>query len=178
MQRAIFIDRDGTIGGSDQVEYPGEFKLFPHVRDSIDKLKKSGWFIFSFTNQPGISKGKAAKEDYELELKEFGFDKVYLCAHQQNEGCKCRKPSTGMLVQAAMENDLDLQECVVIGDRWTDMIAAHEAGCRKVLVRTGAGEEAFTNYKNSAYYGIWGAVSPDYVAPEFQEAANWILATI
>ncbi|WP_096272107.1 HAD-IIIA family hydrolase [Paucisalibacillus globulus] len=176
--KAVFIDRDGTIGGSDQVEYPGEFELFPHVRDSIDQLKKSGLLICSFTNQPGISRGEATKEDFEVELKGFGFDSVYLCPHQHNEGCNCRKPSIGMLEQAAKENGLNLKECVVIGDRWTDMMAAQKVGCKKVLVKTGAGEASFSKYQSNEYYGEWAEVSLDYVASDFIEAADWVKASL
>jgi histidinol-phosphate phosphatase family protein len=114
--QAIFIDRDGTIGGSDKVVYPGEFQLFPCVRSSINQLIKSGKMIISFTNQPGISRGEVKREDFEKELIDFGFDKVYLCPHQHDEGCNCRKPSTGMLLRAAKENDLNLNNCFVIGD--------------------------------------------------------------
>lgn len=175
MSKAIFIDRDGTIGGTDKVVYPGDFQLYPSVGDSIYKLKKLGDPIFAFTNQPGISRGEATREDFERELKGFGFDKVYLCPHQHNEGCQCRKPSIGMLIQAAKENNLNLKECVVIGDRWTDMLAAQEAGCIKILVKTGAGEEAFNKYKNKDYYGKYAEVSPEYFALDFQEAVDWVI---
>jgi histidinol-phosphate phosphatase family protein len=173
--KAAFIDRDGTIGGSDQVEYPGEFELYPQVRDALEELKQSGMLICSFTNQPGISRGEATKKDFEVELKGFGFDRVYLCPHQHGEGCNCRKPSTGMLEQAAQENGLDLKECVVIGDRWTDMMAAHRVGCKKVLVKTGAGVDAFSKYQSNEYYGESAEVSLDYVASNFQEAVEWIV---
>ncbi len=57
--QAVFIDRDGTIGGNDQVIYPGEFTLFPNVLKTIQLLKSSGILVCSFTNQPGISKGES-----------------------------------------------------------------------------------------------------------------------
>jgi histidinol-phosphate phosphatase family protein len=122
--QAVFIDRDGTIGGSEKVIYPGEFVLFPNVAESLQILKNSGILICSFTNQPGISKGESTIQSFELELKNFGFDKIYVCPHQHNEGCLCRKPSPAMLEKAAKENKLDLKQCVVIGDRWTDLLAA------------------------------------------------------
>ncbi|MFD1019108.1 hypothetical protein [Thalassobacillus hwangdonensis] len=53
--KAVFLDRDGTLGGSDQIEYPGEFQLYPGVRKSLDNLRKNGIKLFSFTNQPGIT---------------------------------------------------------------------------------------------------------------------------
>jgi HAD superfamily hydrolase (TIGR01662 family) len=91
--QAVFIDRDGTIGGSDRVIYPGEFELFHNVTESVQILKRLGILICSFTNQPGISKGEATLQSFEKELIDFGFDRVYLCPHQHNEGCQCRKPS-------------------------------------------------------------------------------------
>jgi histidinol-phosphate phosphatase family protein len=162
--QAVFIDRDGTIGGADKVVYPEDFQLYPYALTSIKQLKKAGKLIFSFTNQPGISKGEDKMEDFEKELISFGFDKVYICPHQHNEECGCRKPAIGMLIQAAKENNLDLKQCVVIGDRWTDMVAADEAGCIKILVKTGAGTEAFKKYKNNEYFGRWGEVTPDFIA--------------
>lgn len=178
MPKAIFIDRDGTIGGADKIVYPGEFQLYPFVEESLSKLEKLGTPIFSFTNQPGISRGEATKKDFEIELKGFGFDKIYLCPHEHNEGCRCRKPSTGMLHQARQENNLHLNECVVIGDRWTDMLAAHEVECIKILVKTGAGEEAFNQYKNQEYYGKYAEVTPDFLANDFQEAVDWIMTNL
>lgn len=124
MIQAIFIDRDGTIGGGDQEVYPGEFQLFPDVKNSLNQFKRLAKMLITFTNQPGISRGEVEREAFENELKGFGFDKVYLCPHQHDEGCNCRKPSTGMLLQAAKEYNLDLNKCFVIGDRWTDMLAA------------------------------------------------------
>lgn len=178
LSKAIFIDRDGTIGGTDRVVYLGEFQLFPFVNESIYKLKSLGNLIFSFTNQPGIARGEATIEDFEKELKGIGFDKVYLCPHQHNEGCQCRKPSPRMLIQAAKEYNLNLKECVVIGDRWTDMLAAQKAGCIKILVKTGAGEEDFKKYRNQEYYGKYAEVSPDYFASDFQDAVEWIITSL
>ncbi len=105
--QAIFIDRDGTIGGTDEVVYPCSFEPFSFVEKSIKLLKQNNILIFLFTNQPGISWGGAKTSDFEEELLLLGFDKVYLCPHQYEENCSCRKPSSGMLVQAATEYDLD-----------------------------------------------------------------------
>lgn len=173
--QAVFIDRDGTMGGSDKVIYPGEFQLFPGVSESIQQLKDTGILICSFTNQPGISRGEATVESFEKELKGFGLDKIYFCPHQHNEGCQCRKPSPGMLTRAVKENNLDLNRTVVIGDRWTDLLAADEVGSMKILVKTGSGKETFEKYKNHEFYGRWGEVKPDYVAEDFQDAVHWIL---
>ncbi|MDQ0227942.1 histidinol phosphatase-like enzyme [Metabacillus niabensis] len=59
---AIFLDRDGTIGGDDTVHYPGSFQLYPHSRELINKLKEDGIKVFSLTNQPGISEEKQLRK--------------------------------------------------------------------------------------------------------------------
>lgn len=168
---AIFIDRDGTIGGTDEVIYPGEFELFTFTLDSLEKLKSHGIPIYGFTNQPGISRGEAAVEAFEKEMMEFGFDGVYICPHQHDDGCACRKPKPEMLLRAARENRLDLSKCVVIGDRWSDMLAAHYTGCKKILVRTGAGNEALGKYRDK-----WAVTEPDYIADHFGDAVNFIIS--
>mgnify|MGYP001091112874 CR=1 FL=1 len=72
--QAIFIDRDGTIGGSEEVIYPGAFKLFPFTKQSFEILRSAGVPIYAFTNQPGISRGDATIGDFQNELTSFGFD--------------------------------------------------------------------------------------------------------
>ena len=173
--QAVFIDRDGTLGGTDKVVYPGDFELFPGVQKSIKLLKDNNILVYSFTNQPGIANGEATVDQFESELTSFGFDEVYICPHRHEEGCACRKPSPGMLKRAAVENKLDLNRCVVIGDRWTDILAADEAGCLKILVKTGSGQDAFDRYINKQYYGRWGEIQPDFIASDFNEAIRWLI---
>lgn len=144
--QAVFLDRDGTIGGDDTIHYPGEFTLFAGVKENISKLQEKGIKVFAFTNQPGIAKGLTTKTAFMDELLSFGFDQVYICPHAPEEGCKCRKPNTEMLQQAADEYKLSLARTVVIGDRWSDMIAASKVGARKILVKTGAGEQTLNEH--------------------------------
>lgn len=168
--QAVFIDRDGTIGGTDEILYPGAFELFKYTEDALNRLKKEGFKLFGFTNQPGISRGEATKESFRNEMIDFGFDEVYICPHQHTEGCNCRKPNPGMLFKAAEDNKLDLTRCVVIGDRWSDILAGYNAGCMKVLVLTGAGNEALNKYRNK-----WSHTEVDYIARDFEDAVNFII---
>jgi histidinol-phosphate phosphatase family protein len=176
--QAVFIDRDGTLGGSDRVIYPGEFELFPGVAQSLQRLKERGILMCSFTNQPGISAGEATADSFYYELNAFGFDGVYLCPHAHAEGCECRKPSAGMLLKAADEFGLDLSRCSVIGDRWTDLLAAEDAGCIKILVKTGSGKQSYEKYISGQYYDRWAKVRPDYVAEDLNEAIEWLINKI
>jgi histidinol-phosphate phosphatase family protein len=173
--QAVFVDRDGTIGGTDAVIYPSDFKLYPNVQESILKLKCLGILVFAFTNQPGISKGEVKIEEYEKELIGFGFDGVYLCPHQHSEGCDCRKPLPGMLLKATKEHNLNVDKCFVIGDRWTDLLAAEEAACRKILVKTGSGLKDLNKYLNNEFFGKWAEVKPDYIAEDINDAVEWML---
>jgi histidinol-phosphate phosphatase family protein len=117
MIEAIFLDRDGTIGGSNEIQYPGDFQLFPQAKQAIIDIKKQNIPLFSFTNQPDITKGKVKKSDFISELLAFGFDDVYLCPHEDSDNCSCRKPRPGMLLKAAEEHSLNLANCIVIGER-------------------------------------------------------------
>ncbi|MGP1907975.1 HAD-IIIA family hydrolase [Metabacillus sp. JX24] len=166
---AIFLDRDGTIGGDDTVHYPGEFKLFHYTAMEINRLKKDNVKIFSFTNQPGISGGLAKEKDFEEELRGFGFDDIFICPHSHREGCSCRKPNTGMLTEAQQIYNLTLENCVVIGDRWSDIVAAAKVGCIKILVRTGAGESALNEH-----FDKLRDFNIDYIADDFKDAICWL----
>lgn len=168
--QAVFIDRDGTIGGTDEVVYPGGFQLFSFAEKAIKILKEKGIKIISFTNQPGISKGKATKEDFINELISFGFDDCYICPHDAREGCTCRKPAAGMLKDAAKKHNLNLEKCVVVGDRWSDMLAAAKAGSIKILVLTGAGNAAVGKYRYK-----WSEYDADYIASNILEAVKWLV---
>lgn len=78
-----------------------------------------------------------------------------------------------MLLRAAAENQLNLANCIVIGDRWSDLVAAHDAGCKKILVLTGAGNEAMNQYRHK-----WIDVDVEYIARDFEEAVRFILNRI
>jgi histidinol-phosphate phosphatase family protein len=168
--QAAFIDRDGTLGGDASITYPEQFGLFDCAPLALNLLRSAGISLYAFTNQPGISTGVASEYDFRTELMGFGMDDAYICSHTQSDGCDCRKPKPGMLNRAAQEHGLDLSRCVVVGDRWSDMLAAANAGCRAVLVLTGAGRDALGIYRQK-----WAAMEPDFVAHDILEAANWII---
>ncbi|QTM98975.1 HAD-IIIA family hydrolase [Sediminibacillus dalangtanensis] len=161
---AVFIDRDGTLGGDDTVQYPGTFELFPYSFEAITRLKEAGIYVFSFTNQPGISSGRATLEEFREELNRFGFTDVFICPHKPEENCHCRKPQPGMLRAAAAKyKELDLEKCVVIGDRWSDMAAADKVNATKILVKTGAGKTTLIDSSKI-----------DYAANNLKDAVEWL----
>ena len=174
LPQAVFLDRDGTIGerGKKRSLLPDEFIPYPFLPDTIAALKAKGIRVISFTNQPWISRGEASYEALEKQLLSFGFDTVCICPHDDGDGCSCRKPLPGLLTKAAAALDLDLTDCIVIGDSWRDMIAAHSAGAKKILVKTGEGRKSLVKMNDEYPF-----VKIDHVCENLQEAAALILAS-
>ncbi|MBU5353925.1 HAD-IIIA family hydrolase [Paenibacillus silvae] len=167
--QAVFIDRDGTIGGTGHFIHPRDFQLYPNAQEAIQLLKGTGTKVFAFTNQHRISRGQATVQEFEQQFQEFGFDQAYICSHE--EECSCRKPKPGMLLQAAAQHGLDLTKCIVIGDVGdTDMLAAHAVGATKIMVRTGWGESSLTKFRDK-----WAETEPEYIAADILEAVHWIV---
>jgi len=170
--QAVFLDRDGTIGGTGHFVHPRDFTLYEGAQQAIDDLKRAGLKVFAFTNQHRISRNEATVEEFRSQFKQYGFDESFICPHGDGEECTCRKPQPGMLLEAAQKYGLDLSRCVVIGDVGsTDMLAANAVGALKILVRTGWGEDTLTTYRDR-----WSHVEPNYIAEDIVDATNWILS--
>ncbi|TSB47760.1 HAD-IIIA family hydrolase [Alkalicoccobacillus porphyridii] len=169
--QAVFIDRDGTLGGDGHFIHPKDFAPYSFSRGALNKLKHHHIKILALTNQHNISKGKATEEDFRHEFKELGFDDSFICPHNPADACSCHKPETGLLLEAAEKYHLDLTKTVVIGDVGsTDMLAAHRVGAVKVLVSTGWGGRS-----NSDYRHTWSEVEADYYARDLADAVDWVL---
>ncbi|UOQ91560.1 HAD-IIIA family hydrolase [Halobacillus shinanisalinarum] len=167
--KAIFLDRDGTLGGSDQIEYPGDFGLYPGVQEKLQEVQVEGIKLYSFTNQPGIAEGRATIESFREELYGFGMDGVYVCPHLPVDHCNCRKPKAGMIELACRDHELLPSECCVIGDRLKDMTAAGQAGCMSILVQTGAGKASLKEWKQ-----LDKRPTIDFIAEDIIHALNWL----
>ncbi|TDF95083.1 HAD-IIIA family hydrolase [Paenibacillus piri] len=175
MQRlqAVFLDRDGTIGGDGHFIHPRDFELFPFSLNAIGRLKKKGLLVFAFTNQHRIARGQADEADFVRQFAAYGFDGSYICPHAADAGCNCHKPKPGMLLKAAREHGLDLTRCAVIGDVGsTDMLAAAAVGAVKIMVLTGWGKTSLEQYKDNWY----DVARPDYIATDLADAVNWLAA--
>jgi len=167
---AVFIDRDGTIGGTGRFIHPKDFSPYPFSLEAIRLLQEAGLKLFAFTNQHRISRGEATLEDFNEEFAKYGLDQAYICPHEPEERCRCHKPATGMLEKAAMDHGIRLDRSVVIGDVGsTDMQAAAAVRATKIIVRTGWGEASLGDYRHT-----WADVEPDYIASNLLDAAHWI----
>lgn len=140
MNKALFLDRDGVINIDKRHLYlKEEFVFTPGIFDLCKKYLEAGYIILVITNQAGIAKGLFTKEDF-LKLTDWMIgqflnngviiSKVYYCPHHPDITgfCECRKPNPGMILQAIKEFNLDISECVLIGDMESDIEAGRKAG--------------------------------------------------
>lgn len=153
-QKAIFLDRDGTINKMvGFIAKPEQFELLPGVAKAIKAINKSGYLAIVITNQPVIARGDCTFEQLqtihnkmETELgKEGAFvDAIYVCPHHTDKGfsgerpeykcdCDCRKPKPGLLLQAAKDFNIDLSQSYMIGDSDGDVKAGENAGVKEAI---------------------------------------------
>jgi D-glycero-D-manno-heptose 1,7-bisphosphate phosphatase len=138
--KALFLDRDGVINiDKHHIFRKEDFEFSPGIFDLCKGYSRQGFLIIVLTNQAGIAKGFYSVADF-LQLTawmndqflSFGItiSKVYYCPHHPDitGPCECRKPNPGMIIQAVKEFDLDINECVLIGDKESDIEAGRRAG--------------------------------------------------
>ena len=153
---ALFMDRDGTV--SEEVGYvnhPSRFRLFPYTAEAIKLLNDSGWLAIVVTNQAGVARGYFAEEVIlkihehlrrDLETSAAKVDAIYYCAHHPSVGeppyrldCDCRKPRTGLIDRATADFEIDVERSWVVGDRYSDIELARNAGLHSAFVLSGYG---------------------------------------
>jgi D-glycero-D-manno-heptose 1,7-bisphosphate phosphatase len=175
MNRAVFIDRDGTI--SEEVGYinhVSRFRVFPYSSAAIRLLNQNGWLAILVTNQAGVARGYFAEEmiqrvheqmNLELELDGGRLDAIYYCAHHPSVGeppyrldCDCRKPKPGLILKAAVEFEIDLASSWMIGDRYSDIELARNAGVNSAFVLSGYGRGEW-EYQRSTWQHQPGLVA-------------------
>lgn len=154
-QKAIFLDRDGTIN-----KYVGflrnidDFELLPGVAEAVRKINACGYLAIVVTNQPVIARGEVTREQLEeihnkmetlLGVEGAYLDAIYYCPHHPHKGyegeipklkidCDCRKPKPGMLLKAADDFNIDLSQSWMLGDGENDIRAGKTAGCKTALI--------------------------------------------
>lgn len=151
MHKAIFLDRDGVIieNRPNYVLSWSEVDFYPQALEALRKIKNFPIKIVIITNQSAIGRGLLSLNDAHeinhrikqvIEGNGGRIDGIFMCPHSPDEACSCRKPKPGLFFQAAEKLDIDLSVSVMVGDAFTDIIAAKNAGISKTfLVRTGRG---------------------------------------
>ena len=149
-RKYIFLDRDGVINErppkAEYVRRPEDFVWLDGAKEAIKKLNDAGYVVIEISNQAGIARGVMSEKDFEdvqskmsNDLLDIGakIDAVYYCPHGWDDHCECRKPKPGMLFQAQKDYSINLTECVLIGDDERDIITAHNANMKGILVTDG-----------------------------------------
>ena len=147
MIRGAFLDRDGIVNfDKGYVFRKQDFSFYQDIFNLCHLLQEKGFRIFIITNQSGIGRGYYTIEAFQ-DLTDWMLDvfkdnnvlisKVYYCPHHPLEAkngfkkdCQCRKPNPGMIFQAQKEYNLNLKECILIGDKESDIQAGINAGIR------------------------------------------------
>jgi D,D-heptose 1,7-bisphosphate phosphatase len=184
---AVFLDRDGTI--NEEVGHLGDIErvnILPGSANAIRELNQAGFKTIIITNQAGVAREifdedavKRVNKHVVSLLAGDGalIDAAYYCPHHPEFGnadyrkdCDCRKPKPGMLLQAAAELKIDLENSFIIGDTAKDIIAGKSVGCRAVLVLTGHGKRELESIPSDSSQSY-----PDFVAEDLPAAVRWVL---
>jgi D-glycero-D-manno-heptose 1,7-bisphosphate phosphatase len=170
MKVGVFLERDGILN---LVRMEGQHPVSPlraedfclngDACEPLQRLKQAGYLLIATTNQPEISSGRLLRQELErmhdLLRQRFHLEDVLVCHHSADDQCPCRKPKAGLLKEAAFKWHLDLEHSFVVSDKWYDAEAAHNAGCRSIIIRA-----------------PWnGAGHHDMIVPSLAAAADKIL---
>lgn len=168
MEKALFLDRDGTIiidkGYMNKIE---DLELMPGVIKSLRYAMKRGYLLFIITNQSGIGRGYFTLENFNnfnnhliklLKIHNIEIQKTYYCPHAPEDKCSCRKPETDMVDEAVNEFDIDRGASFFIGDRDSDILCAEKSNIKSIGIVGG--------YKFSE--------KPDFIIKTFDEIINII----
>jgi D-glycero-D-manno-heptose 1,7-bisphosphate phosphatase len=147
MKHAVFIERDGVlnavrVNGRYQVipTSTAEFTVIEEARAPLAKLRAAGFKIIVTTNQPGVSRGEISRREldrmHDLLNRHLPIDDIFLCPHDEQDRCPCRKPKPGLLQEARFKWQLDMDHSFVVSDKWVDAGAAGACGCTSVLLRS------------------------------------------
>ena len=158
MNKAIFLDRDGTL--IDEVGYlrmMEDLRFTPRAAEALRKFHTLGFLNIVITNQSAVARGllsPKALNKIHTRLKNMAkeedaiIDDVFFCPHfpdgrvaPYNVECECRKPKPGLIQQAVAKHNINLQQSILIGDKTTDLELGRNAGIRTILVQTGYGKQ-------------------------------------
>jgi histidinol-phosphate phosphatase family protein len=173
----VFLDRDGVINQrlfGNYVKSWEEFKFLPGVLGALKRLANAGHRVIIVSNQSGIGRELMGHDDLKKIHREMNHQieeaggkilRIYVCPHHPDDGCSCRKPRPGLLLQAAEEYGIDLSKSFFVGDCSTDTEAGNRVGCTTIQVGTEPIEESPDR-----------VITPRYRAKNLSEAVEIILS--
>jgi D-sedoheptulose 7-phosphate isomerase len=173
LRRAVFLDRDGVLnealirnGKPYAPVQLADFRIPPGTAETLARLKERDFLLLVITNQPDVARGIQKRDTIEQMSRrlraELPLDDVLTCFHDDQDDCDCRKPRPGLVTHAAQQYGIDLGRSYLIGDRWRDMDAGTNAGCKTIWIDRGYTEQA-------------PASAPDARVGSLAEAVDWIL---
>jgi D-glycero-D-manno-heptose 1,7-bisphosphate phosphatase len=145
MRRAVFLDRDGVLNRAvvrDGKPYPPanpqEVEIASGAVEALRRLHEHGFLLIVVSNQPDIARGLTTPERVAainaVLTGALPLDDVFICPHDDRDGCHCRKPKPGLILDAAAKHGVDVASSYMIGDLWRDIDAAANAGCTGILI--------------------------------------------
>jgi D-glycero-D-manno-heptose 1,7-bisphosphate phosphatase len=176
--RFVLVDRDGTINVQQTGEYvlsPADMELLPGAAEGLGHLQRAGFGLIVVSNQAPVARGWIDEAELDrinarlldlLDAEGVQVDGVYCCPHDAPDGCGCRKPAPGLLIQAAADHGFRLDEAFVVGDKGSDIEAGRRVGSTTILVLTGEGRETVAE-----------GIAADQIASDLPAAAA-IIATL
>jgi D-glycero-D-manno-heptose 1,7-bisphosphate phosphatase len=152
--KLIILDRDGVINQDSDVfiKTPEEWLPIPGSLEAIGRLSQAGWRVVVASNQSGVGRGLFTMETLgaiharmRQAVAEAGgrIEAIFVCPHGPQDGCACRKPAPGMLLDIAQRLDVRLDDVPVVGDSLRDLQAAAACNCAPWLVLTGKGRKTW-----------------------------------
>ncbi|MDQ3711647.1 MAG: HAD family hydrolase [Acidobacteriota bacterium] len=170
-QKAIFLDRDGTL--IEEVNFLSrleDLRFFDYTNEAIRLLKQSGFLIIVVTNQSGIGReifAVSAMHAIHAQIQTILTEKLdafYFCPHLPTDNCTCRKPNIGMIETACAGFPIDLENSWMVGDKAIDVETGFNAGIKTALVLTGYGKKTVETLERK----------PDLIAENLLEAVKSI----
>ncbi len=185
MNKAVFIDRDGTL--IKDVPYNKDkalIEFLPQAIEALTQFKRNNYLLIIISNQSGIAKGFFTVDELDemhtaikqiLAYYNVFLKDIYYCPHH-SEGkieqytieCNCRKPKPGLILQAAQKHDIDLSNSWMVGDILNDVEAGNTAGCKTILFDNGNETEWILNEKRTPAFAVknWQAIATTILANE------------
>ncbi len=182
MKNIVFLDRDGVINQDSPlyIKNPDEFNFIEGSVTAFENFKKSDLEVIIITNQSVINRKMVTQKNLDAifdKMKKGVIEgggeikDIFFCPHTPDEGCDCRKPEPGLILNAGQKYEIDLTSSVMVGDSAKDIIAATKAMCGKtVLVKTGNGLKAMKELDGKG-------IKPSFIAENLLDASNWIIQT-
>ena len=178
MSKAIFWDLQGTLGGDAAADID-TFIPYSFSKSALQLSKQNGYLNIIITNQSKIGKGLVSPESYErakasilscFNSEEPLIDDFLCCPHQSSDNCNCKKPRTGLIEVCIEKYGLNIADCFVIGDMGkNEIVMAHHAGCKGILVLTGGGKASLGEFRHT-----WANHNADFIADNAFEAVKMI----